>query len=66
MAKILILGGGFGGVVAAEALAKELGHDHEITLVARSSRFIFYYQLRLTDVVAAVSRTGRRKRSGHH
>ena len=42
MANILILGGGFGGVVAAEALAKELGHEHQITLVSRSSRFIFY------------------------
>ena len=28
MANILILGGGFGGVVAAEWLAKELGHEH--------------------------------------
>jgi NADH dehydrogenase FAD-containing subunit len=42
MASILILGGGFGGVVAAEALAKELGHEHQITLVSRSSKFIFY------------------------
>lgn len=41
-ANILVLGGGFGGVVAAEALAKELGHDHQITLVSRDSRFIFY------------------------
>lgn len=42
MANILILGGGFGGVVAAEALARELGHEHQITLVSRSRRFIFY------------------------
>jgi len=28
MANILILGGGFGGVVAAEWLAKELGPEH--------------------------------------
>ena len=41
-ANILILGGGFAGVVAAEALAKELGHEHQITLVSRSNRFIFY------------------------
>lgn len=41
-ANILILGGGFGGVVAAEALSKELGRDHQITLVSRSSRFLFF------------------------
>lgn len=28
MANILLLGGGFGGVVAAEALAKEWGYEH--------------------------------------
>ena len=42
MAKVLIVGGGFGGVVAAESLAKKLGHDHEITLVSRSRKFLFY------------------------
>jgi sulfide:quinone oxidoreductase len=41
-AKILILGGGFGGVVAAEALAKQLGDNHQITLMSRSRRFLFY------------------------
>jgi len=42
MAKILILGGGFGGVVAAEKLAEQLGDEHQITLVSRSRRFVFY------------------------
>ncbi len=42
MANILILGGGFGGVVAAESLAGALGHEHQITLVSRSRRFVFY------------------------
>ncbi len=42
MANIIILGGGFGGVVAAERLAKTLGHEHQLTLVSRSRRFIFY------------------------
>lgn len=42
MAKILILGGGFGGVVAAERLANELSDEHQITLVSRSRRFVFY------------------------
>jgi sulfide:quinone oxidoreductase len=42
MAKVLILGGGFGGVVAAERLAKELDDEHQITLVSRSRRFVFY------------------------
>ena len=42
MAKILILGGGFGGVVAAERLAAQLGDEHQITLVSRSRNFVFY------------------------
>ena len=42
MAKVLILGGGFAGVVAAERLAKELGDEHQITLVSRSRWFVFY------------------------
>lgn len=42
MANVLILGGGFGGVVAAERLAKTLGEEHQITLVSRSREFIFY------------------------
>lgn len=42
MANVLVLGGGFGGVVAAEALAKKLGPEHQITLVSRDSRFVFY------------------------
>jgi sulfide:quinone oxidoreductase len=45
MANILILGGGFGGVIAAETLAKEVGKEHQITLVSRSSKFIFYPEL---------------------
>src|SRR5215212_4448563 len=42
MAKVLILGGGFGGVVAAERLAEKLGDEHQITLVSRSRQFVFY------------------------
>jgi len=42
MAKVLILGGGFSGVVAAERLAEQLGDEHQITLVSRSRNFIFY------------------------
>lgn len=42
MAKVLILGGGFGGVMAAERLAQQLGDEHQITLVSRSRQFIFY------------------------
>ena len=42
MAKVLILGGGFGGVVAAERLAAELSDEHQITLVSRSRQFVFY------------------------
>ena len=42
MAKVLVLGGGFGGVVAAERLAEQLGDEHQITLVSRSRQFIFF------------------------
>lgn len=42
MARVLILGGGFGGVVAAERLAHELVTEHELTLVSETSRFVFY------------------------
>ena len=42
MARVLILGGGFGGVVAAESLAQQLGDEHQITLVSRDSQFVFY------------------------
>ena len=45
MANILILGGGFGGVVATESLARQLPKEHQITLVSRSSKFIFYPEL---------------------
>lgn len=42
MAKILILGGGFGGLVAARRLALSLGPSHDITLVAPNQKFTFY------------------------
>lgn len=42
MANILILGGGFGGLVTAERLADLLGRDHQITLVAPKDKFTFY------------------------
>lgn len=38
MARVLIVGGGFGGVVAAESLAKKLGSDHEITLAGKGEQ----------------------------
>jgi sulfide:quinone oxidoreductase len=45
MANILIVGGGFGGVVAAESLARQVSKEHQITLVSRSPKFIFYPEL---------------------
>ena len=42
MAKVLVLGGGFGGVVAAESLVNQLNDQHQITLVSNDSRFLFY------------------------
>ncbi len=44
MANILILGGGFGGLMMAERLADRLGGDsrHRITLVSAKDEFTFY------------------------
>jgi len=42
MANVVILGGGFAGVVAAESLAKKLGHEHQLTLVSQRPGFVFY------------------------
>ncbi|MGD9589546.1 MAG: NAD(P)/FAD-dependent oxidoreductase [Pyrinomonadaceae bacterium] len=42
MANILILGGGFAGLVAAERLAHSTGPEHQITLVAPNRNFTFY------------------------
>jgi sulfide:quinone oxidoreductase len=41
MASILVIGGGFGGVVAAEELAAS-GFGHQITLVSPKHHFTFY------------------------
>ena len=41
MATILIIGGGFGGVVG-ESFAKQIGDEHQITLVSRDRKFVFY------------------------
>lgn len=42
MTKILILGGGFGGLVTAEKLADKLDSAHQITLVSPLRKFTFY------------------------
>ncbi len=42
MANILILGGGFGGLVTAERLVASLDSQHQITLVAPNRKFTFY------------------------
>jgi sulfide:quinone oxidoreductase len=42
MAHVLVLGGGFGGLVAAERLARLLADEHQVTLVSRTTRFLFY------------------------
>jgi sulfide:quinone oxidoreductase len=42
MARILIVGGGFAGLVTAEKLAQALGAGHEITLVSPNRLFTFY------------------------
>lgn len=42
MANILILGGGFAGLIAAERLSAKLGAGHKITLVSPNNEFTFY------------------------
>lgn len=42
MANILIIGGGFGGLVAAERLTSSPGSPHRITLLAPNRKFTFY------------------------
>jgi sulfide:quinone oxidoreductase len=42
MANILILGGGFGGLVMAEQLAASLDSTHQVTLVSPRRKFTFY------------------------
>jgi sulfide:quinone oxidoreductase len=39
--RILVLGGGIGGIVAANSLRKRLGAQHEIVLVSREETFVF-------------------------
>src|SRR5215470_20319252 len=45
MSNILVLGGGFAGVVAAETLARRLGPEHQVTLVSRHREFTFFPSL---------------------
>lgn len=45
MKNILIVGGGFGGLVTAENLADSLGKDAHITVVAPNETFTFYPSL---------------------
>jgi sulfide:quinone oxidoreductase len=42
MTNILIIGGGFGGLIMAERLAASLDTSHQITLVAPNRKFTFY------------------------
>ena len=42
MAKILILGGGFAGLITAKRLSLSLDPSHEVTLVSPGRKFIFY------------------------
>lgn len=42
MANVLILGGGFGGLLTAEKLSKTVGKEHQVTLVSPNVRFVFY------------------------
>jgi sulfide:quinone oxidoreductase len=43
MARILILGAGFGGLELATELAEKLGDGHEVTVIDRGEGFVFGY-----------------------
>lgn len=61
MAKVMILGGGFGGLAAAHELRGRLGPEHEVTLLAADDRFFVGYA-KLWDLVGTrslVQGTGR-------
>ena len=45
MANVLILGGGFGGLIAADRLSASLDSSHNITLVSPNHDFTFYPSL---------------------
>jgi sulfide:quinone oxidoreductase len=45
MANVLVLGGGFAGVVAAECLAQRLGPGNRISLISRHREFTFFSSL---------------------
>ena len=42
MSKVAIIGAGFAGQTAALYLGSALGRDHEITVINRSGRFLYY------------------------
>lgn len=44
MARVLVLGGGFGGVAAAVALRQRMGDRHQVTLVDRREHFLFGFR----------------------
>lgn len=41
MAQIVVLGGGFGGIVAATELRKKLGKEHKVVLIDKSREHLF-------------------------
>uniref|UniRef100_A0A7C1T6S7 FAD/NAD(P)-binding domain-containing protein n=1 Tax=Thermofilum pendens TaxID=2269 RepID=A0A7C1T6S7_THEPE len=41
MARVIVLGGGFGGFYALKTLSSELGGEHEVILVDRNERFVY-------------------------
>src|SRR5215207_4673707 len=42
MARILILGGGFAAITAAETIASAVGNEHEVMIVSKRTDFTFY------------------------
>src|SRR5437762_13643548 len=66
--RIVVLGGGSGGLVAATALGRRLGRDHDVTLVDRRAEhvympsllFLMVGQRRPEDITRKLSRLRRR------
>ncbi|EGW36324.1 FAD-dependent oxidoreductase [Desulfosporosinus sp. OT] len=41
MARIIVLGGNFGGLTSALELRRKLGHQHEVIMISKSPNFLF-------------------------
>ncbi len=61
MARVLVLGGGFGGLAAATRLRQRLPHDVEVELVDRAGEFVMGLRKTWAIIGAASLEAGRRR-----